>query len=57
MSEQQDEDSVGRGAAEEMSGTPLTETEREVSERPPSDSPAEDEASSSRSDDEDDAAG
>jgi hypothetical protein len=56
MSEQQDEDSVGRGAAEEMSGTPLTETEREVSERPPSDSPAEDEASS-RSDDEDDAAG
>ncbi|MCE6996275.1 hypothetical protein LZG04_15935 [Saccharothrix sp. S26] len=34
-----DEETVERGAAEEASGTPLTDTEREVSERPPSDSP------------------
>jgi hypothetical protein len=44
MSESQhDEDSVERGAAEEMSGTPLTDTEREASHRPPSQGPAEDE--------------
>ncbi|WP_255353320.1 hypothetical protein [Nocardia sp. NRRL S-836] len=34
-------DDVERGAAEEASDTPLTPTEREASERPPSD-PGED---------------
>ncbi|MEU7474646.1 hypothetical protein AB0A63_01595 [Lentzea sp. NPDC042327] len=34
-----DEETVQRGAAEEASGTPLTETEAEVSRRPPSDTP------------------
>ncbi|GAA3464652.1 hypothetical protein ACFFSW_28685 [Saccharothrix longispora] len=40
---QRDDEGVERGAAEENSGSPLTETEVEVSKRPPSDSP-EDEA-------------
>ncbi|MFI9005767.1 hypothetical protein ACIGNX_00865 [Actinosynnema sp. NPDC053489] len=34
-----DEETVERGAAEEGSGAPLTETEREVSERPAGDTP------------------
>ncbi|MBB5958586.1 hypothetical protein FHS29_005194 [Saccharothrix tamanrassetensis] len=34
-----DDETVERGAAEEATGTPLTDVEREVSERPPSDSP------------------
>lgn len=43
---QHDNDDVERGAAEEMSGTPLTDTEREASRRPPSDPSHEDEADS-----------
>ncbi|MGM1062414.1 hypothetical protein [Saccharothrix sp. Mg75] len=37
-----DDERVERGAAEENSGAPLTETEVEVSERAPGDSPDED---------------
>lgn len=43
---QEEDRGVERGDAEESSGAPLTETEREVSERPPSDSPEPGEQSS-----------
>ncbi|GGP82707.1 hypothetical protein [Saccharothrix coeruleofusca] len=43
---QQEDGGVERGDAEESSGVPLTETEREVSQRPPSDSPDPDDQSS-----------
>jgi hypothetical protein len=51
MSEPGQDEGVTRGAAEEMSDAPLTETEREVSKRPPSDRPAEEESASDQDED------
>lgn len=42
MTEPTKNEETERGAAEEASGTPLTETEAEVSKRPPSDPPEND---------------
>ncbi|WP_170068060.1 DUF4102 domain-containing protein [Lentzea guizhouensis] len=42
MTEPTDNEQTERGAAEEASGVPLTETEVEASKRPPSDRPEED---------------